>query len=305
MRILVTGAGGFVGARLAADLAKAGHDVTAVWHRVRARLLADPPENLVYRQADLVAAEIVDALFQEGGRFDAIVHAAALVPAKDQDVNYLRAAILANVVAQANLVAASKRAGDLRFVFTSTISVYGNRGAPPGGYRETDAAPTNYYGWSKYAAERLLDVAAGRGGMRAMTLRLAGVHGVGREAGALAAMARAALAEKPISVAEPESRFRWAFIEDVSQAVAKAVTTDLPAGHRVANVASADIFTLAELAEHVKMVAGSTSRIETDAQERSRRNEVMNIDAAERLLEFVPTPLGKALVGYLENLLPV
>lgn len=288
-----------MGARLAVDLADEGHHVTGTWYHSEDRLLADLPEGLRYERADLSDAEVVDALFARAGGFDAVVHAAARVAAREEDSAYLRDTTRANVLSQSNLVGAALRTGCERFVFMSTISVYGNRGAPAGGYLEADAAPTSYYGWSKRAAEQLLDVAAVDHGLSAVTLRLAGVHGIGRENGALATMAHSALAGKAISVNEPNSRFRWVFIEDVSQAIGNAVHFDLPAGHHIANLASADIFTLRELAEHLKHFAASDCKIESRPGA-GGRNEVMNIDVAKCILDFVPTPLTEFLPRYLE-----
>jgi UDP-glucose 4-epimerase len=303
MRILVTGAGGFVGARLALDLAAKGHEVTAAWFRSDARLATDAPKGLRYEQADLSDGEAVDSLFARAGPFDAVVHAAARVAVREEDPAYLGDATRANVLSQANLVGAALRTGCERYLFASTISVYGNRGAPPDGYLESDAAPTSYYGWSKRAAEQLLDVTATeRSEFRALSLRLAGVHGKGRDTGALAMMARAALKGVPIRVNDPSSQFRWVFIEDVSQAVASALSAELPAGHRIANLASADIFMLTHLAERLKELSGSNSPIEHAVETKARRNEVMNIEVAKRLLGYVPTRLDEALQRYLEEL---
>ncbi len=300
MRVLVTGAGGFVGARLAADLTAVGHEVTGAWHQSRERLLNRPPATLAYRRVDLADAVAVDALMSEKGRFDAIVHAAAVL-ANVEDSDYLRRAARANVLVQANLIAAAGETGCGRFVFTSSISVYGNRSAPAGGYREADVAPASYYGWSKRAGEEVLNVAAAAHGMTCISLRLAGVHGLGRTSGALYAMTRAALNGQPIAVTEPKSCFRWVFIEDVSQAIARALTADLPGGHHIVNLASADSFTLGELAGRVKDAIGSNSSIEANAGAESR-NEVMNIDRAKTLLGYVPTPLDRFLPTYVGEL---
>ncbi|HUT49663.1 MAG TPA: NAD(P)-dependent oxidoreductase [Alphaproteobacteria bacterium] len=301
MRVLITGAGGFVGSRLAADLAGAGHEVIGIWHRNRARLPVTPADNLVLRQADLADANAVDGMFDAIKELDAIIHAAAIVATSRENSEYLRAVERANILTQANLFAAATDAGCKKFIFTSTIGVYGGRGAPEGGYSEASAAPTSYYGWSKYAAEQLLDAMAEDAGIVAVSLRLAGVHGIGRRSGALHAMARAALDGSAITVNEPGSRFRWAFIEDVSRAVATTLGLTLPAGHHIANLASADVFTLAELARRIAKAAGSGARIDLK-QGAPTRSEVMNIETAERLLDFVPTALDVFLTSYLAGL---
>jgi UDP-glucose 4-epimerase len=299
MRLLVTGAGGFVGAYLAADLVRAGHDVVGTWHKDTARIPAAPSKNLEFRQIDLVDGSDVTRLMRDAGHFDGIVHTAALIDS-GQSPNVLRQSARENVEAQANLLATAQEMKCGRFIFTSTISVYGGGRAPEGGYREEDAAPTTYYGWSKIAGEQMLDIASRDGEPIAVSLRLAGVHGNGRSSGALHVMTQAALNGRPISVAEPESRFRWAFIDDVSHAVQLALAAPI-SGHHVLNIASADVFSLGDLALRIKQTIGSDSPIESEAAAESRV-EVMNLHRAIDLLGFTPTSLDDFLTGYIKSL---
>ena len=300
MRILVTGASGFVGARLTADFAQSGHDVVGIWHENKSRLPVTLPANLTYQQIDLADTAAVSELMREVGRLDGVVHTAAVLDSR-LDPNYLNQAGRVNVLAQANLITAAQANACPRFVFTSTIGVYGGHGAPEGGYREEDTAPTTYYGWCKRAAEQLSDVASLEGRLTAVSLRLAGVHGLGRSRGALYAMTRAALDGKPITVTEPESHFRWAFIDDVSRAVQLSLDSTLETGHHVLNIASADVFSLGDLAQRIKQLAGSDSSIEAKSGAQSRC-EVMNVERARSLLGFEPTSLDIFLPGYIDAL---
>lgn len=302
MRILLTGAGGFVGARVASDLADAGHSVTGTWHTNRDRLPDEPPAGLHLVQADLAEQPEVDALFAGDAGFDAIVHVAAVVAGSEDGPEFPVRVTRVNVTATANLIAAASRTGCGRFVFTSTISVYGNRGAPPGGYRETDAAPNTWYGWSKRAGEDMLDIAARKTRLTAVSLRLAGVHGPGRVTGALHKMTSAAIAGQDIAVSEPGSRFQWALVEDVSQAVRLACEADWPGKAKVLNIASADNFTLAELAQRLLEMAGNGGRIDASGATGRVRDETLNIDAAVRQLGYSPTTLGDFLPGYVAGL---
>lgn len=300
MKILVTGAGGFVGGYLAAGLAGAGYSITAMWHRNRERLPAKPTDLLEFVQADIADAKSIDAIFDGAGGFDAVIHAAALVGARQESPAYLQSAVRANLLAQANLLAAAGRTGCKLFIFTSTISVYGTCSAPDGGYREADSLPDTYYGWSKQAAEGMLEIASQRHDIASLSLRLAGVHGLGRRSGGLYALAQAALSGEELTVDEPDSLFRWLFIDDVLQAVVKAIQAELPVGHNIANLASADVFTLRDLALRIKQVTGSKSTVLMTAGD--RRDAVMNIDAAKHLLDYLPTLLSDFLPTYIDGL---
>lgn len=300
-RILVTGAGGFLGSHLARELAGSGQwAVTGTWHRNRRRLPGKQPDNTTFRQCDFSDREAVDRLFAEE-RFDAVIHAAAWLGSGSAQAD-IRDAMRHNVCAQANVVTAARNSRCTRFVYCSTISVYGTEGAPKEGYREDRARPTEAYGWSKRAAEQLLDIAVSDAPhFSAVSLRFAGIHGAGRTDGALHAMTRSAADGTPIRVNESESRFRWVFLQDAISAVQLALEAERPgAWHRAYNVASKDTFSLRELAERIRDIAGSPSEIQIDAAA-IHRNEVMNIDRIIGELGFQPTGLDEFLHGYVDT----
>jgi nucleoside-diphosphate-sugar epimerase len=193
--------------------------------------------------------------------------------------------VRANVLATANVAAAAAESGCRSFVYCSSIAVYGRVKA-----EEVDEsvvpAPDGPYGWSKLAGEQVA-LAAG-GGMAVAVLRLAGVHGAGRTSGAVFAMLRAATSGDPLSVTEPESRFRFVFVDDVVAAIASLLASD-PAPTGVFNVGGADVMTLREMAERVRSLTGSSSPIHC-ATGAPARSEVVTCERLEARLGFAPEP---------------
>jgi UDP-glucuronate 4-epimerase len=143
MRILVTGAAGFIGSHLSERLLARGDSVVGldnfdafyardVKDRNLAGLRTNPRFALI--EGDLRAAGDLKRAF-EGAPFDAVVHLAALAgvrpsladPARYNDVN---------VLGTVRLVETARAAGVTRVVFASSSSVYGLDSEPP--FKESD-----------------------------------------------------------------------------------------------------------------------------------------------------------------------
>jgi len=166
MKILVTGATGKVGRRLARRLAATGNDVRAlVRDPERARSLGEGPIELA--TGDLLD---VDSLSAAVAGVDAVVHCAAFfrgaTPQQAHEVNDL---------GTRHLATQARDAGVKRFVFTSTGLVYGSTGGRLA-REDDDCHPVEAYPVSKRAAERfLLDI----DGLDVRVLRLPFVYGDG------------------------------------------------------------------------------------------------------------------------------
>lgn len=146
--VLVTGASGFLGARLMSALGGVTAAVGVARHPERApRELRDAD----WRAADLeqrgVAAELVRALAPR-----AVIHCAALGSAAACEADPERARRL-NVGATLELVTAAVEHG-ARCIIVSTDQVFGADAPPEGGFAEASATnPIGVYGASKREAE--------------------------------------------------------------------------------------------------------------------------------------------------------
>lgn len=162
MRVLVTGAAGFIGSHTADHLLARGDEVVgydnfndfydpAIKRRNAAALARSPGFSLV--EADLCDEGALDDLFASG-RFDAIVHLAAWAGVRPS-IQRPDIYIDANVRGTTNLLERARRHDVGRFVFASSSSVYGGRETVP--FRETDEVdhPISPYAATKKAGEVL------------------------------------------------------------------------------------------------------------------------------------------------------
>ncbi|MFA4964261.1 MAG: UDP-glucose 4-epimerase GalE [Thermoleophilia bacterium] len=167
MRILVTGGAGYIGSVIAARLLQHGHSVTVYDDLTRGHRAAVPPAATLVQGDVRDAAHLREAL--ERDACEAVVHMAALAevaesvlqPDRYRDVNVRGTAVV---------VAAAKAAGVGRLVFSSTAAVYGDPSRVP--IEEGDTlSPTNPYGETKLAGERLLERARSAGDLAFTALR--------------------------------------------------------------------------------------------------------------------------------------
>ena len=175
--ILVTGASGFVGQRLCARLAAAGHAVTAAVRRESPALAAFMPAVRVVRVGDIGPDTDWQAAL---AGVDMVVHLAARAhvmrdSASDPLAEYRRI----NVAGSARLARAAAAAGVSRLIYMSSIKVNGEEtvDAP---FRESDApAPVDAYGRSKWEAEQALSRIAAETGLAVTVLRPPLIYGHG------------------------------------------------------------------------------------------------------------------------------
>jgi UDP-glucose 4-epimerase len=167
MKILVTGAAGYIGSVVTERLVEHGHTVVALDNlRHGHRDAVNPAARFI--QGDLLDREWLHEQVRRAG-VDAVVHLAAEALI-DESVRDPGRFFRVNVTGGLNLLDAMVAAGVTRIIFSSTAAVYGEPEAVP--IRE-DARlqPVNSYGESKLAFERAMAWYQRAHGLRHVSLR--------------------------------------------------------------------------------------------------------------------------------------
>lgn len=175
MRVLVTGASGFVGSALLPALKAAGHEIKAV---------ARPSENWVPPNGvDIASIEDIGPKTNWSAvlvGIEAVIHLAARTHVMhESDADPLSAYRQLNVGGTKQLAEASVESGVRRFVYLSSIKVNGER-TPGCGFTEAFVPmPEDAYGITKWEAECALADTASNGELETVILRPPLVYGPG------------------------------------------------------------------------------------------------------------------------------
>ncbi len=164
MRILVTGAAGFIGSTTATLLVSQGHDVTGLDNLVSGRA-QNAPEGAAFVEGDCGDSELIRSL----GTFDACVHFAARIE-PGESMKFPEVFFANNVASSFRLIEALISTGVERFVFSSSCAVYGDQVEMPID-EDRVTQPHSPYGQSKRMVEEGLEWLVKQGRLRAASLR--------------------------------------------------------------------------------------------------------------------------------------
>jgi GDP-4-dehydro-6-deoxy-D-mannose reductase len=278
-RILLTGAGGFVGGHLRAALA-------AAWPE--AALLVEPFE---LRDAAAVAAAVAS------GRPDVCVHLAAVATLAAARADEERAWDV-NLHGTLRLAHALLRhAPDCHMLFVSSADAYGGgTGAPIG--EDVPLAPRNLYAATKAAADLALGAMAGQG-LRVVRLRPFNHTGPGQSADlAIPAFARqiarigAGLQPPRLEVGNLEPFRDFLDVRDVCAAYVACIDRRKAlAPGTILNIGSGEARRIGDILDELLALAGIAAEVRTEAS-RTRGPEVLRVVAeagrARALLGWEP-----------------
>jgi len=236
VRILVTGAAGFIGSTVADRLIADGHEVVGVDDLSRGTLdnLADARKAaeeragaFAFTQADVTEPGFADALAD--ARPEVVCHLAAQIDVRISVADPVLDARL-NVLGTVNVLEAARRAGARKLVFTSSGgSIYGTPERLPVSER-APVDPESPYAASKVCGEVYLGTYRHLYGLQSTALALGNVYGPRQdphgEAGVVAIFATALLQGRQAKIFGDGTATRdYVYVDDVADAFARAVGT--------------------------------------------------------------------------------
>lgn len=232
MRILVTGAAGFIGAALSERLLARGDEVVgvdnfndyydpALKEARHARLATQRGFRML--RADIADRAAMQQLFAEGG-FDCVAHLAAQAGVR-YSVTHPQKYIDSNLVGFGNILEGCRQARVKHLVYASSSSVYGMNAKLPFSEHDSVDHPVSLYAATKKANELMAHTYAHLYALPCTGLRFFTVYGPwGRPDMSPFLFARAMLAGEPIKVFNHgEMQRDFTYIDDIVEGVIRTL----------------------------------------------------------------------------------
>jgi len=314
MRIVVTGAAGFIGSHTCQRLVGRGHEVIGLdvfddflypaeqKRRNAADLETLPRFRLV--TGDICDADTVAEVITAD--VDVVCHLAALAgvrPSLAQPLRYLRA----NIDGTGVILERMRAIGLQRLVFASSSSVYGAKhGAEIAAFREDDPCltPASPYAATKRMNELQLSTYRDLFRIGVFALRYFTVYGPRQRPDmAIAKFTRAiAMGSKITLFGDGTSRRDYTYVDDVVSGTVAAVESIAPGRYEIFNLGGTQTISLSELVATIERVVGRRAIIDWQPdQPGDVPITYANIERARSQLGYKPTTAPDAgIVRYWE-----
>ena len=286
MRVLVTGAAGFIGSRLVTKLLQNDFEVVGI-DDLSAGTRTRLPSNFDLTIADLNTLSIFE-LTEILSRVDFIFHLAAIKKHNlRSDFDNL---VNTNFHASRKLFVAAREAGVKKIIYTSSLYAYGSLNRDY--FKESDLPQSlSYYGSTKYFAEHALNLETIGTGIQQISARLFFTYGPNQYAsgGYMSVIERnllRALNGEPLQIYGSGSQtMDFLFVDDLCLALIELAKSPF---HGTVNIGSGLGVTISEVISEISLIYGGLAieRLAPDWTEGSRR--VASIDLLNSIIDFKP-----------------
>jgi UDP-glucuronate 4-epimerase len=232
VKVLVTGAAGFIGSTVARKLLDRGDEVVGLDNlnayydpKLKDARLArlTPRTGFRFARLDLADAPGMAGLFK-AERFERVVHLAAQAGVR-YSLENPQAYVDSNVTGTLNVLEGCRHNGVQHLVYASTSSVYGSTTNMPFSVHQAATHPLSFYAATKRANELMAHTYAALFRLPVTGLRFFTVYGPwGRPDMALFLFTKNILAGKPIDVFNHGHHKRdFTFVEDIAEGVVRSL----------------------------------------------------------------------------------
>lgn len=263
-KILITGAGGFIGSHLTELFLESGYEVTAVCHYNNQQSpgwlnLHDENPNLKIVFSDITDSSCMNDLIKNS---EQVVHLGALI-AIPYSFTAPRSYVNTNIIGTLNVLEAV-RLYEKRLINVSTSEVYGTPKILPI-TEQSEIQPQSPYAATKVAADALCNSYIDTYGLDISIIRPFNTFGPRQSQRALipTILSQIASGNKTISLGNLYARRDFTYVTDTAQAIKMAVESEYVRGKTV-HLGSGKTISVQELIGVVNEVLETDAKIKTD-----------------------------------------
>jgi len=298
VRIVVTGAAGFIGSHTCERLVARGHDVIGIDSfddylypsEIKRRNAGELATTVRVVEANICDRDAIAAAITAD--VDVVCHLAALAgvrPSLAEPLRYLRT----NIEGTGVIAERMREVGVKRLVFASSSSVYGARDKLEA-FREDDPCltPASPYAATKRMNELQLSTYRDLYGIGVFALRYFTVYGPRQRPDmAIAKFTHAIAHDKRITLfGDGSSRRDYTYIDDIVTGTVAAIERVQPSAYEIINLGGTKTISLAELVAIIEKVVGKRATIDRQSdQPGDVPITYANIDRARAALGYEPT----------------
>jgi UDP-glucuronate 4-epimerase len=311
MKILVTGAAGFIGYHVSSRLLADGHEVVGIDNfndyyivslkRDRHAIL-EKEAGYTSIEADLCDYDTLGNCFGEH-TFDAVCHLAAQAGVR-YSIDHPFAYQKSNLQAFLNILEACRHAGTARLVYASSSSVYGGNTKLPFSESDNVDSPVSLYAATKKANELMAHTYSHLYNLQTVGLRFFTVYGPwGRPDMAAWLFVNALLEGHPIKVFNYGKMQRdFTFIDDIVNGVVASLTVPELDRYEVINLGNHKPEELLDMIGEISRAVGVEPEMEMlPLQPGDVPSTYADIDRARAKLGFEPTiPISVGMPKFVE-----
>lgn len=281
MKVLVTGAAGFIGSFVVQELLDHQFSVVAIDNLSNGKK-SRVPRNATFYEADITNSE-TEEIFQLE-KPDYVIHLAAQTSVLDSVENPI-ADCQANILGTLYTLKYANQFNIKKCVFASSAAVYGNPSALPI-KEDSKLSPLSFYGLSKVSAENYVRLYEKMFGLKSCILRFSNVYGPNQESGVISNFLHRINKNEPPIIHNGNQTRDFVYVKDVASACLTALVSHETGVFHISSGIERTINEVSKLISQISNTEIEPIVKELDAAEIKR--SVLSNEKAKRLLQWEP-----------------
>lgn len=264
MKYLVTGGAGFIGSAIVKKLLQCEHDIVII-DNLKTGYKSNVPGDVIFINGDFSKDEVISQLNSE--KFDGIYHiggqSSGEISYEDPEYD-----LNTNTLSTLKLLQYCVQTGCKKFVYASTMSIYGESDGKEQFSENDEAKPKSFYAVGKLASEKYMDIFSKQFGIDFVALRYFNVYGPGQnldnmKQGMVSIYLKQFLDDNfdKVIVKGDTNRFRdLIYIDDVVDITIEAMKGE-KFNNQIVNVGTSNKIRVAEILKLIQKYTNSTKEV--------------------------------------------